>query len=131
MERARVKAEAAVIPPDMVRALSELPGATARRTVDFWAGARLEDGKTAVRLAWVPRASAGPGAAKPAQVTAVVTHGGDPGLRGSGDPAGASFPAPSGALKVTFTVLDSANEIIDRDARTIDVPGPRRRRRCG
>ncbi len=122
VERAKAKAEAAVVPPDMVRALSELPGSTARRTIDFWAGARLEDGKTAVRLAWVPRPSAGPGAAKPAVVSAVVTKAETKIYEGPVTSSGVSFPAPSGALKVTYTVLDAANEIVDRDARTIDVP---------
>jgi VWFA-related protein len=122
VERAKAKAEAAVVPPDMVRALSELPGSTARRSIDFWAGARLEDGKTAVRLAWVPRPSAEPGAAKPTIVSAVVMKAENKIYEGPVTASGVSFPAPSGALKVTYTVLDAANEIIDRDARTIDVP---------
>ncbi len=75
IERARVKAAEAEIPPDMVRALAELPGATARRTVDFWTGTTLDEGRAMVRLTWVPRALISAGAPRPTQVTAVVTHG--------------------------------------------------------
>ena len=39
----------------IVRALSELPAATARRTVDFWVGTALDSGRPIVRLSWVPR----------------------------------------------------------------------------
>ena len=124
VERARVKAAEAEIPPDMVRALSELPGATARHTVDFWVGTALDDGHPMVRLSWAPRAPAAPGAPKPAQVTAVVTHGETRVFDGTVEPSGASFAAPPGPFKVTFSVRDSTNDTIDRDVRTIEVPDP-------
>jgi VWFA-related protein len=124
IERARVKAAEAEIPPDMVRALSELPGATARRTVDFWAGTTLDSGRPVVRLTWVPRALVSPGAAKPTQVTAVVTQGETRIFDGPVEPGGASFAAPPGSLKVTLSVRDSTNDIIDREVRTIEVPDP-------
>ncbi len=122
VERARVKAEAAVLPPDVIRALSELPSATARRTVDFWVGTASADGRPAVRLAWISRGVLSPGSPSPAQVTAVATHGETRVFDGPVDPAGASFAVPPGPLKVTFSVLDSAGDVIDRDVRTIDVP---------
>ena len=52
------------------------------------------------------------------------SHGETRVFEGPVDSSGASFPAPPGALKVTFTVEDSAKEIIDRDVRTIEVPDP-------
>jgi VWFA-related protein len=124
VERARIKAADAVLPPDVVRALSELPSATARRTVDFWVGTGLDSGRPTVRLAWVAREGASAGAPKPAQVTAVATRGDTRVFEGPVDASGASFAAPPGTLKVTFTVQDSTNEVIDRDARMIDVPDP-------
>ena len=124
IERARVKAAEAEIPPEMVRALSELPGATARHTVDFWLGAALDAGHPIVRLSWIPRALASPGAARPAQVTAVVTHGETRVFDGPVEPSGTSFAVPPGSLKLTFSVRDSTNDTIDRDVRTIEVPDP-------
>jgi len=124
IERARTKAAEAEIPADMVQALSELPGTNARKAVDFWVGTALDSGRQIVRLSWVPRALVSPGSAKPAQVTAVATRGETRVFEGAVDSSGASFPAPPGALKVTFTVEDSIKEIIDRDVRTIEVPDP-------
>jgi hypothetical protein len=57
-------------------------------------------------------------------VSAVVTQGEARVFEGPVEPAGASFAALPGSLKVTFTVLDATKEIIDRDVRTIDVPDP-------
>ena len=124
VERARVKAAEAEIPPEMVRALLELPGATARRTVDFWVGTSVTSGSPIVRLTWVPRALVSPGAPKPTQVTAVVTHGETRVYDGPVESAGASIAVPPGSLKVTYSVRDSTNDIIDRDVRTIEVPDP-------
>ena len=83
VERARVKAADAVLPPDVVRALSELPSATARQAVDFWVGTALDSGRPTVRLAWAPRrrrrrraqGGAGHGSRDPRR---------DQGLRGAG-----------------------------------------------
>ena len=124
VERARVKAADAEIPPDMVRALAELPGVNARRTVDFWVGTALDSGRPSVRVAWLARGIVSPGAPKAAQVTAVATHGETRLFEGPVDPSGASFSAPPGSVKVTFTVLDASSEIIDRDVRALEVPDP-------
>ena len=124
VERARVKAAEAEIPPEMVRALLELPGATARRTVDFWVGTAVASGSPIVRLTWIPRALVSPGAPRPTQVTAVVTHGETRVYDGPVEPAGASIAVPPGSIKVTYSVRDSTNDIIDRDARAIEVPDP-------
>ena len=99
VERARVKAADAVLPPDVVRALSELPAATARRTVDFWVGTALDSGRPTVRLAWVPRARASAGAPRPAQVTAVATHGETRVFEGPVDAAGRIVCRAAGAAE--------------------------------
>ena len=124
VERARLKAAEAEIPPDMIRALAELPGATARRTADFWIGTALDGGSPLVRLGWTPRALVSPGAAAPTAVTAVATHGETKVFEGPVEPSGVSFAAPPGSLKVTFTVYDGTKDIIDRDVRMTDVPDP-------
>jgi len=124
IERARVKAAEAELPPDIVRALSELPASNARRTIDFWLGTALDGGRPAVRMAWVPRGGAPPGGPRPALVTAVATRGDTRLFDGSVDPAGASFAVPPGPLKVTVSVQDSTGDVIDRDVRMIDVPDP-------
>jgi VWFA-related protein len=124
IERARTKAVAAELPPDVIRALADLPSTTARHTVDFWAGTALDGGRPAIRLAWVPRASASARDAKAAQVTAVLTKGEARVFEGPVDPAGTIVPVPPGALKVTLSVLDGTGEVIDREAKVIDVPDP-------
>ena len=121
VERARVKAAAAELPADMTRALSELPGATARRTVDFWAGISAGADQPMVRLSWTPR-PAPPGSPRPSQVSAVVSSGSGTVFEGAVETAGTAFAAAPGPLKVTFTVLDETNDIIDRDSRQIEVP---------
>ena len=80
----------------------------------FWAGTALDNGRQIVRLSWVPRPLVSAGAARPARVTAVATHGDTRVFEGAVESSGAAFPAPPGALKVTFTVEDSTKEIIDR-----------------
>ena len=127
MERARVQAAAAAdIPTDIRRALSELPSANARRTIDVWVGAVLDAGRSAVRLAWSPRPAMAGGANAAAQVTAVAMSGDTRAFEGTVGADGVAFDAPPGALKVTLTVLDSRGEMIDRDVRTLEVPDPER-----
>ena len=125
VERARVQAAAASdIPLDIRRALSDLPSATARRTIDVWLGTMLDSGRSAVRLAWTPRAGVATGANAPAQVTALAMSGNTRAFEGAVGAQGVHFDVPPGALKVTFTILDGKGEMIDRDVRTVDVPDP-------
>jgi VWFA-related protein len=124
MERARTQAAAADIPPDIRRALSELPAPTARRTIDLWIGTVLDGGRTAVRLAWLPRTSTSPTAARPAAVQAVALHGDTRAFDGLVDTSGASFVAPPGPLKITVTVQDADGAVIDREVRTVEIPDP-------
>ena len=108
----------------MIRALAELPSTTARHTVDFWAGTALDGGRPAVRLAWVPRAAASARDPKAAQVTAVLTRGDARVFEGPVDPAGTIVAVPPGAIKVTLSVHDGNGEVIDREAKLVDVPDP-------
>jgi VWFA-related protein len=123
IERARTQAVAAELPPDIRRALMELPAANARRTIDLWIGTALDGGRPAVRVAWSPRASSS-AQSKPAQVEAVAMQGDARRFEGPVDPAGVSFAVPPGPLKITVTVHDGAGEVIDRDVRTIEIPDP-------
>jgi hypothetical protein len=122
VERARVKAADAELPPDVVKALAELPSATARRTIDFWVGTAVDAGRPIVRVAWLPRVPLPPGSTVPDRVTVVGMQGERKVFEGPVDASGASFEVPAGALRVTYSVYDRGNDIIDRDARAIDVP---------
>ena len=122
VERARVKAAEAELPPDVVKALAELPTATAHRAIDFWTGMAMDAGHQVVRVTWLPRGPVPAGSPAPDRVSVVGTHGETKVFEGTVDAGGASFAAPAGALKVTYTVYDRGNDIIDRDARAVDVP---------
>ena len=122
VERARVKAEESVLPPDVVKALADLPSPTARRMIDFWTGTAIDAGRPVVRVAWLPRGSQPAGSPVPDRVTVVAMHGETKVFDGPVEPTGASFASPAGALKVTYTTYDRDNDIIDRDARQLDVP---------
>jgi hypothetical protein len=124
MERSRRLAAAAVLPPDIARALNELPPANARRTIDLWAGATLVEDEPALRLAWSPREAA-PGRESrgvPARVSVVATSGTKEVFDGEIERGGTTFPAPAGDLRVVASVFDAAGELIDRDTRTVSVP---------
>jgi VWFA-related protein len=122
VERARVKAAEAELPADVVKALAELPTATARRTIDFWAGTALDEGRQVVRIAWLARGSLPAGTPAPDRVSIVAMHGDSKVFEGPIEASGGSFVAPPGALKVTYSVYDRENDIIDRDARFVEVP---------
>jgi VWFA-related protein len=122
--RAKAKAAEFDIPPEIARVLSDLPGQGSRRTVDLWMGATIDRGQSSVRVSWLPRASAPAGTAAPAAVGVVGRLGDKRVFEGTVDASGASFPAPTGSLKVTVTVEDGAGEVIDRDVKTVDVPDP-------
>jgi VWFA-related protein len=124
MERARTKAAEAAMPPDVQRALSELPSATSRRSVDFWVGASLDSAGPTVRVSWVPRASASGSANKALNVSAVAARDTLIVFEGKIAPEGLAFRSIPGPLKLTLTVTDGAGELIDRDVKTIDVPEP-------
>ncbi|HXW07077.1 MAG TPA: VWA domain-containing protein [Vicinamibacterales bacterium] len=124
MERARRAAAAAELPPDIARALAELPPPADRRTIDLWTGTALGTaGGPEVRVAWSPRstaASAGRGV--PDTVKVLAKAGTVEVFQSTVDQAGVSFAASPGPLLLTTSVYDSAGELIDRDTRTIVVP---------
>jgi VWFA-related protein len=122
--RAKAKAAEYDVPPDIARVLSDLPGQGSRRAVDLWMGATIDRGESAVRVSWLPRASAPTGTGTPATVGVVGRLGDKRVFEGTVDASGASFPAPAGSLKVTVTVENTAGEVIDRDVRSVDVPDP-------
>ncbi|HEY7501966.1 MAG TPA: VWA domain-containing protein [Vicinamibacterales bacterium] len=124
MERARAKAADAVLPPDVQRALTELPSSTAHRSIDLWAGASLDPAGPTVRVSWVPRAGAPAQPKRTLNVAAVAARDSLIVFEGPIAAEGAAFRAIPGPLKLTVTVTDGAGELIDRDVKTIDVPDP-------
>ena len=65
-----------MLPPDVVKALAELPSSTARRMIDFWTGTAIDAGRPVVRVAWLPRGSRPlAGSPVPERVTVVAMHG--------------------------------------------------------
>jgi VWFA-related protein len=124
MERSRRAVAAAMVPPDVARALSELPPAADRRTIDLWAGTTLAEGQPTVRLAWSPRkAQAGEESRGVAATVSVVATSGTEGVfEGEIESGGTSFVAPAGDLRLTTSIFDGRGELIDRETRTIAVP---------
>jgi hypothetical protein len=123
MERSRRAVAAAAVPPEIARALGELPPAADRRVVDVWAGTTLADGQPEVRLAWSARAQAAASErGVPSTVSVVATAGAEEVFSGRVEQGGASFAASPGALQLTTSVFDAAGELIDRETRTIIVP---------
>jgi VWFA-related protein len=124
IERARTKAADAAMPPDVQRALGELPSATAHRSIDVWIGTVFDAEGPTVRVTWTPRSAGNGPPGKPLQVSAVAAQGNRNIFEGSLRPEGTAFPAAPGALKLTITVLDDRGDLMDRDVRNIDVPDP-------
>ena len=123
LTRARLRAAEAELPPDVSRALLELPRATARRAIDLWIGATPVSPNPLVRLAWQPRPP--PDGGPPAtRVSVVAEHGTTKVFDGPVDRNGIQFEAPPGELRVTVSALDNAGEILDRDVRSVEVPDP-------
>jgi VWFA-related protein len=124
MERARKAVAEAQLPPDVTRALAELPPMAARRTVDLWAGTTLGiNGQPEVRLAWSARAQrAADSRGVPSTVSVVAKAEGQGVFEGRIEQGGTSFPVPAGALQLTMSVFDATGEMIDRETRSITVP---------
>ena len=79
-----------------------------------------------VTVAWAPRepASDTGGDTRPAPMEVTVSAAGSAGpiVDQRVEPAGTSFEAPPGSLKMSFTVRDKAGEVIDRAVRVVEVP---------
>ena len=121
MARAREAAAAAQLPAPIARAFAELPAETARRPADFWIGVapgRQSGGD--VTIAWLPRGAVANRTA--ATVDVEATANSMPVHAGAVGATGLTFTAPAGTLTLTFTVRDTAGDIIDREVRTVAVP---------
>jgi VWFA-related protein len=128
--RAKASTDAAALPPKMESALAKLPPRTAPNAVEIWTGtAPLSDGRGRVTVAWTPRDpasdSGGDTAPAPAEVTLTAASASEQIIDRRIDPAGTSFEAPPGSLKMNFTVRDKAGEVIDRTVRVVEVPDSR------
>jgi VWFA-related protein len=123
MESARKKAVEAELPPDVQKALGELPSASARRAIDLWIGTAVQEDQPVVRLSWSARPPVS-GNAVAASVTLTAAHDETTVFDGAIGADGGSFAAPPGPLKLTVTVRDSAGDVVDKETRTIAVPDP-------
>ena len=119
VERARVVAEAAVLPPPVAAAFSSLTPAGSLRQVEIFAGMRpLVDGRMQVSLAWTRRSSDPRNT--PSRVTATV-KGKAVVFDGEVRPGGTTFETEATNLQLVFTVLSENGEVLDRMTRTIDA----------
>ena len=120
VETARLRAAAAVLPPDVAEAFSTLPSPGAPQAVDLWVGTTpLPDGRFRVAVAWAPRS----GRADPAVPVAVsASIGGDSGEPDRPiEPAGTTFEVQAGTLKLAVKVMDAKGEVIDRETRSVPL----------
>jgi VWFA-related protein len=121
--RAKSAADAALLPPALEEALAKLPPQSAPHAIDIWTGvAPLADGRRRVTVAWTARDTAGEARPAPVDVIVAASMSARPVFEGRIDPAGTSFEAPPGSLRLTATVRAADGEVIDRDARTVVVP---------
>lgn len=123
--RAKAAAAAATPPPAISEALSALPPQSSPHAVDMWTGsAPLANGLAQVTIAWTPREARGDGLPVPAAVSVIATSASGQAFEGRIDPAGTSFQAPPGPLRLAVTIRDKDGAVIDRDVRVVPVPAP-------
>lgn len=121
--RAKSKTDAARLPPALEEALAMLPPRTAPHAIEIWTGiAPLADGRARVTVAWTPRETAGEPRPAPAEVSVTAASASGQVFEDRIDPAGTSFEAPPGSLRLKFTVRDKNREVIDRHVRVVAVP---------
>jgi VWFA-related protein len=119
IENERSRAAAAVLPPDVERALSSVVTTRPDSTGDLWVGAtRGSDGAPRVTIAWAPRA-ANSGGAVAVKATALD---GTVCFDGAVPSTAATFAAPPGRLSIQRTLLDADGAAADRETSTFDVP---------
>lgn len=125
--RAKAAAVAATPPPAVTEALATLPPQSSPHAVDLWAGsAPLANGLAQVTVAWIPREAREDGLPVPASVSVLATSASGQAFEGRIDPAGTSFQAPPGPLRLAVTIRDKDGAIIDRELRVVPVPEPGR-----
>jgi VWFA-related protein len=117
--RAKAAVDAATLPPALEEALAALPPRNAPHAVEIWTGtAPLADGRARVTVAWTPRDTR----PAPAEVSVTAASASGQIFESQIDPAGTSFEAPVGSLRLNFTVRDTGRNVIDRVARIVVVP---------
>ncbi len=115
---ARAAAAAAVLPPDVEKALSTLVAVRPDTVGDLWVGAtRGADGAPRVMIAWTGRDPDGP-----AVTIRATALDGTVCFEGAIPAAGVTFTAPPGRLAIQRTVLDADGAAADRESSTFDVP---------
>jgi VWFA-related protein len=123
--RAKAAAAAATPPPAVNQALSALPPEGSPHAIDLWVGsAPLGDGIARVTIAWSPREARDEGLPAPAAVAVVASSASAQTFEGRVDPAGTSFQASPGPLRLAVTVRDKDGAVIDREVRVVSVPEP-------
>jgi VWFA-related protein len=119
IEHERTRAAAAVVPPDVERALTPLMTMRPDTAGDLWVGAtRGVDGAPRVTIAWTPR-DANTGAGVAVRATALD---GTICFDGPVAPTAATFTAPPGRMSIQRTLLDADGAAADRETTTFDVP---------
>ena len=122
--RAKEIAAASVRPPEIADAFADVMPLNARGPVDVSAGiASVEDGGAQVVVAWAPRDGADERMAAE-KISLSAARGSELMFKGSVERSGTSFASTPGPLELTFQVLDTRGEVIDRITRTLDVPDP-------
>jgi VWFA-related protein len=119
IERARVAAESAVLPPDVADAFASLTPTGSVRQVNIFSGTKPSaDGRMQVTLAWTRRANDPRNV--PARVT-VTAKSDEVVFDGEVAAGGTTFEADATNLQLAFTVLAANGEVLDRETRTIDA----------
>jgi VWFA-related protein len=115
----RTRAAAAVIPPDVERALSPLLTQRPGTVGDLWVGAtRGTDGAPRVTITWTPRDHKN----DPAVTVKAIALDGTICFEGAIPAAGTTFTAPPGRLSIQRTLVDADGAAADRETSTFDVP---------
>jgi len=122
IERARVEAAAVTPPSDVANAFASLTPTSSPRQVDIFTGMkRIGDGRMQVTLAWTRRSSASVGSRNTAARVTVTAKANDVVFDGDVRSDGTTFDTAARDLQLAFTVLSADGEVLDREARTIDV----------
>jgi VWFA-related protein len=122
----RARSAAAIeLRPAVADALAGLTPALSPRVADVWMGIEpAERGGTRMRLAWEVRAARQTAPRTIISASAVVTGPTGGVFDGPVDDRGVTFDVPAGTVQAAVTFRNSSGEIIDREMRTIVVPGP-------
>ena len=125
VEHARATAAAAEVRPAVAEALARLLPADVPRAVDVWTGTTpLENGRTAVTVAWTARRQTSNPEHLPVAVSVVATADREAIFQGPVSIGGTSFEAPPGPLQLAIAMTDAAGEVVDREQRLLQVPDP-------